>query len=259
MVSEAVKTAFVRGEPDAVRDVYDDCGGLVFGVAYKVLGDHSLAEEAKQETFERAWKAAQSFDASRELEPWLTVIASRVARDIARREEHRRHETLGDRESASARLDEPLEFETLMEVRRALKALQPIERAVVYLQFYEGLTHVQIANRLRIPLGTVKSRSDRARRHLSDSLLVKDDPFEAVKIEANQGLDSPTAQGAIERAFAEIAMPPAPEPALLTAVLLAELDCWLSTPNDAFEWSDPPLARNDRDESEVPDAATTVP
>jgi RNA polymerase sigma-70 factor, ECF subfamily len=171
MTSMALKRAFVRRDPDAVRRIYNECRALVYRVAYKILGNPSLAEEATQEVFERSWQAAHTFDISREFEPWIAVIAWRAAVDISRREFRRRHETLNEAESQSILVEDTLEIESILEVRRALKALPPDERNVVYLQFYEGLTHGQIADRLKIPLGTVKSRADRARHQLSASLI----------------------------------------------------------------------------------------
>lgn len=232
MISEATKADFVRGEAEAVREVYNACLALVYGVALKVLGNHYLAEEATQETFERAWKAAQRFDVDRELEPWLAVIAWRVALDVFRREVRRRHETLNDAESAANRLvDDSLEFETFIEqcwrtevVHRALEALQPDERNVVYLQFYRGLTHGEIAERLGIPLGTVKSRSDRARRHLSDSLQDVDllETIEIRRIES-PAPPPPRAKMPVERATV-FTIPESARP-----LVLDDLDEWLPT------------------------------
>jgi RNA polymerase sigma factor (sigma-70 family) len=81
-----LRARFRQGDPDAVRSVYRSHGRLVYAVAYKVLGDRDRAEEATQQTFVKAWRAAQSFDPSRELGPWLATIARRVAIDLYRHE-----------------------------------------------------------------------------------------------------------------------------------------------------------------------------
>jgi RNA polymerase sigma-70 factor, ECF subfamily len=246
MISETAKRAFVQGEPDAVQGVYDECGGLVYSVAYKILGDHALAEDAVQETFERAWKAAHTFDPTRELEPWLAVIARRAAVDISRREARRCHQTLNEAESASRLGDDYFDIETLIEVRRALKELQSNERDIVYLQFYEGLTHVQIADRLRIPLGTVKSRSDRARRQLSDSLNDWDVEIGDVvdlcdpRTLPTRGVTAPTARKPRVRSDERLAEQ-ASEPAVTS-----ELGRWISALSDLAVWTDPPPALRDR-------------
>ena len=65
MQEREIRARFRQGDPDAVRSVYRSHGRLVYAVAYKVLGDRSLAEEATQQTFVKAWRAAQSFDPAR--------------------------------------------------------------------------------------------------------------------------------------------------------------------------------------------------
>src|ERR1700733_4193530 len=80
---------FAAGDPDSVRVVYQRYARLVYAVAFKLLGERGLAEEATQQTFLSAWRAAASFDVSRELGPWLATIARRAAIDIHRREVRR--------------------------------------------------------------------------------------------------------------------------------------------------------------------------
>jgi RNA polymerase sigma-70 factor (ECF subfamily) len=82
---------FAAGDPDAVRAVYQTYGRLVYSVAFKVLGDVGLAEDATQQTFVQAWRAAASYDPTRALGPWLASIARRAAIDVYRRT--RRHQT----------------------------------------------------------------------------------------------------------------------------------------------------------------------
>jgi RNA polymerase sigma-70 factor (ECF subfamily) len=164
---------FRAGDPDAVRAVYREYGRLVFAVACKVLGDRGLAEEATQQTFLQAWRSAQSFDPTREMAPWLATIARRVAIDLHRREARRSHERLDEFSSRPAVVTLPETAETayqVWEVRRAVEDLPPDERDVVRLQHLEGLTHTEIAERLGVPPGTVKSRSFRAHRHLAARL-----------------------------------------------------------------------------------------
>ena len=60
---------FRDGDPDAVRAVYREYGRLVYSVAHRALGNRELAEDAAQQTFVQAWRAARSFDPGRELGP----------------------------------------------------------------------------------------------------------------------------------------------------------------------------------------------
>src|SRR5215217_1321027 len=100
MLDEGVVAGFREGDPDAVRAVYREYGRLVYGVAHKVLGDPDLADEAAQQAFVQAWKAAASFDPTRELGPWLATIARRAAIDVHRRQPRVDTEPLDDATAA---------------------------------------------------------------------------------------------------------------------------------------------------------------
>ncbi|HUA70174.1 MAG TPA: RNA polymerase sigma factor [Solirubrobacteraceae bacterium] len=169
-----LRARFRQGDPDAVREVYRSYGRLVYAVAYKVLGDRGLAEEATQQTFVKAWRAAQSFDEQRELGPWLAAIARRVAIDLYRREAVRATDPL---ESAApgepALVSSPQSAEAIYdvwEVREAVAQLPAEEQEVVRLQHLDGFTHAQIAERIGVAVGTVKSRSFRAHKRLAAML-----------------------------------------------------------------------------------------
>jgi RNA polymerase sigma-70 factor (ECF subfamily) len=157
-----------------VREVYRSHGRLVYAVAHRVLGDRGLAEEATQQTFVKAWRAAQSFDERRELGPWLAAIARRVAIDLYRREAVRSADPIesvpaGDPAVVAA----PQEAEAIYdvwEVRQAVAELPADEQEVVRLQHLDGFTHTQIAERLGVAVGTVKSRSFRAHKRLAAML-----------------------------------------------------------------------------------------
>lgn len=170
MVDTAVRTGFRNGDPEAVRAVYRAYGRVVYEVAYKVLGDKGLAEEATQQAFLKAWRAADSFDQSRELGPWLAAIARRAAIDVYRREAVRvadpiDHVAPGD--PALATEPETATLTHAWEVRQAVEELPEDERAIVRLQHFEGLTHPEIAEQLGVAVGTVKSRSFRAHKRLA--------------------------------------------------------------------------------------------
>ena len=88
-VDARLRIRFRNGDPDAVRAVYTAYGRLVYAVAYAILRERGLCEEATQQTFLKAWRGAGSIDPARELGPWLATIARRVSIDIYRRETHR--------------------------------------------------------------------------------------------------------------------------------------------------------------------------
>ena len=155
---------FRRGDPDAVRELYDRFARAIFTVGYKALGDRSLAEEVVQITFTKAWVASARFDADEPLAPWLYVIARRAAIDVFRRESRHVASVI---ETDIAAL--PPSFEELWdawEVRTAIDLLPAVERQVIQAVHYEAKTMPEIAAELGVPLGTVKSRSHRAHLRL---------------------------------------------------------------------------------------------
>ncbi|MBV9800660.1 MAG: sigma-70 family RNA polymerase sigma factor [Solirubrobacterales bacterium] len=165
---------FRDGDPDAVRAAYSAYGRLVYGVAYGVLADRSLSEEATQQTFLNAWRSAERVDPGRDLGPWLATIARRASIDIYRREARRAAKPLEDVPADNPALTSPTfaldDAYDVWEVRRAVSLLPGDEQQIVRAQHFEGLTHQQIAARFGIPVGTVKSRSHRAHQRLASSL-----------------------------------------------------------------------------------------
>jgi RNA polymerase sigma factor (sigma-70 family) len=161
---------FRVGDPEAVRAVYREYGRLVFAVAHKTLGSRELAEEATQQTFVKAWQAASTFEPNRDLGPWLATIARRTAIDLYRRESRRQAESLSNLSSEPATvvdLQDGVERSfDVWSVRQAVDDLPAEEREVVRLQHLEQLSQPEVAERLGLPLGTVKSRSFRAHQRL---------------------------------------------------------------------------------------------
>lgn len=161
---------FRAGDEDAVGVIYRRYAGPVATVARSMIGDAQLVEDVVQQTFVKAWRAASSFDEGRELGPWLYAIARRTAIDALR---HERRPTIGGHAPETDVAVTPISFERtwqIFEVRRAVDDLPLEEREVVRLSHLVGLTHAEIADRLGIPIGTVKSRSGRAHKRLAAAL-----------------------------------------------------------------------------------------
>jgi RNA polymerase sigma-70 factor (ECF subfamily) len=163
--SPSVIAAFARREPEAVRAIYEEYGGLVYSIAVRVLGRAALAEDATQQTFVRAWQAADRIDTDRDPAPWLAQIAKRVAIDLARAE-RRSTRDVGLRGA----VPDDRALDRQWRVRRAIDTLPRDEAQVMRLQHVDGLTQQQVAARLGIALGTVKSRSHRAHRKIAERL-----------------------------------------------------------------------------------------
>jgi RNA polymerase sigma-70 factor (ECF subfamily) len=166
-VEREVLERFRDGDESAVKAVYERFRGPVFAISLSVLHDHGLAADATQQTFIKAWQAATTYDAERELAPWIYAIARRTAIDIYRKQA---------KSVTSEEVDTPVPPPAMdviwevFEVRSALDRLPDEERQVIKLSHFDGLTHVEIAAHMDIPVGTVKSRSHRAHRRLLEML-----------------------------------------------------------------------------------------
>ena len=166
----ATVARFRDRDAEALAQVYDRYHRAVWSVVLSVTRADHLAQEAMQDTFVRAWQAAPSFDPGRPLGPWLMTIARHSALDLIRRE---LRPTRGGHEAEQdAVVEDPGMDDVWMawQVQEALQQLGEDERAIVRLSFFEDLTQPQIADRLGVPLGTVKSRSHRAHRRLAELL-----------------------------------------------------------------------------------------
>jgi RNA polymerase sigma-70 factor, ECF subfamily len=162
------------GDPEALRPLYDRYSRAVFTVCYRSLGERTLAEDATQQTFLQAWRAASTFDVDRDPGPWLYAIARRAAVDVYRRERRHRSNVVADLRGEDPEIAIlPPSFEGMWEaweVRTAVDRLSSEEQAVIKATVFLGLTHQEAAESLGIPVGTVKSRTYRAHRRLADLL-----------------------------------------------------------------------------------------
>lgn len=147
-----------RGEP--MERLIDRYGGPLFGYGLRLLKDRGMAEELVQDTFVRLWRGAARFDPERgSARTWIYAIARNSAIDMQRRRSARPLE-VGDLEPDALGSEEPHErLVEQLEVRDALSGLSENHRQVLELAYDEGLTQSQIADRLGIPVGTVKTRT----------------------------------------------------------------------------------------------------
>lgn len=153
-------------DPDVVRDLYQCYGRIVFSVAKRIVGDTGLAEEATQVAFTNLWRASGRVDPARDVRPLLFTITRRAALDIAQRERRRPWTELDPQLPAPAGADAIDAAWTAWQVREAIDQLPNEEREIVRLQHLEGMSHAEIAMKLGLPIGTVKSRSFRAHGRL---------------------------------------------------------------------------------------------
>jgi RNA polymerase sigma-70 factor (ECF subfamily) len=149
------------GDSDAsMRALVRAYGGGLYGFALKRLDDPGLAEEVVQEVMERVWRNAESFDARRgSLRNWVYEIATNLVID-AHRLRAARPPLARNGGVDVADENRSLEHEVLRwQVRSVMAQLRPEHREVIALLHFEGLKVREAAERLRLPVGTVKSRS----------------------------------------------------------------------------------------------------
>ena len=164
-------------DPKAMSDLYDRYGRLAYSLICRVVRDTSAAEDLLQETFMRVWNRVNSFDGERgALGPWVLAVARNRAIDYVR--------SVSGRMQAGAvdldRIEHPAHFSDLdaralaidrvRRLKNAFEKLTPNQRMVIELAYYEGMSQTEMAERLKQPLGTVKTWTRSALKILRDQL-----------------------------------------------------------------------------------------
>lgn len=158
---EQILEAVALGDGDALGVLFDRFGRLAYGLAFRILRDQTLAEDAVQEAFLAVWRSADAYQRERaKPSTWILTVVHRRAVDLVRREERRRGEPLDAApEPTSGPADEDVELRgRRAAVQSALLELPGDQRQALELAYYGGLTQSELAERLGVPLGTVKSR-----------------------------------------------------------------------------------------------------
>jgi len=171
-----------RAKKDALSELYDRYNRLVFSVAYAILGDRALAEEVTLDVFVRVWQRAKTYQPERaKVSTWLVAITRHHAIDILRRKKSHPEGNSLAWDTASLQngfaLHNPVEDTELVlqqeRVREALAQLPAEQRQALELAYFKGYSHTQIADVLKQPLGTVKTRIRLAMQKLRQ--LLKED------------------------------------------------------------------------------------
>ena len=170
---EAVVALVARRQESALAELYDRHGRIAYGLAFRVLRDSALAEDAVQEAFLALWRGADRFVPERgSASSWLLTLVHRRAVDVVRREERRRADPLPELEttgSSGADDDAMLRLER-ERVVGALRQLPDSQREALELAYYAGFSQSELAERLGVPLGTIKSRMNAGLARLRDLL-----------------------------------------------------------------------------------------
>src|SRR5947208_6560501 len=164
-----------RGDRDAFARLYDMYGGAAYALALRIVRDRELSADVVQDAFLTVWRQASKFDAARgQPSTWILTLTHHKAVDTVRRHERRRAEALDEAAGAPDQappVDEQAWSSVARDqVRRALAKLPDPHREVIELAYFAGYTQSELAERLALPIGTVKSRTFAAMRALRDSL-----------------------------------------------------------------------------------------
>ena len=180
---EALLALCSRADENALGELYDRYGRVAYGLALRIVRDRSLAEDAVQEGFLAVWRSAGAFLAEQgKPSTWILTLVHRRAVDIVRREERRRADPLEetDQPTGEATDEEAWLRAQRQVVQEALRKLPPEQREAIELAYYGGFTQSELAERLGLPLGTIKSRMftglKRLRELLAESGLDVDAP-----------------------------------------------------------------------------------
>jgi RNA polymerase sigma-70 factor (ECF subfamily) len=164
LADEDLMSLVEEGDSGAFAVLYDRHGRAAYSLAYRMMGERQAAEDLVQDVFLRVWRSTASYRSNRgSVRTWiLTIVRNRGVDQIRSHSSRRRTQ---DRVEASAETSQPSEAFTEAwrnsrrdQVRDALKTLPPEQLKILELAYFSGYTHVEIAELMDLPLGTVKGR-----------------------------------------------------------------------------------------------------
>lgn len=171
-----------RRDPDAFAVLYDRHGGAAYSLAHRIVGDRAIAEDVTQEAFLSLWRSSARFEPARgSVRSWTLAIVRNRAIDSLRKAAGNAPKldldddaALAEQRSEQLTDAEAIRRDASARVRGALGALPREQSEVIGLAFFGGFSHVEIAEMLEMPLGTVKGRMrlglERIRSTLSEGM-----------------------------------------------------------------------------------------
>ncbi len=158
----------LSGDIEAFSEIVEACQSAVYNLAFRLLGDPAEAEDIAQEAFLRAFKNLSFYDSKGSFLRWLLAITYNLSMDCLRRRAReikamKAFSTLNDRQNWG------LESST-MEVQELIGRLDAVDRAIVVLKYWHGLSLKEIGEIVGLGEGAVKVRLHRARLRLADEL-----------------------------------------------------------------------------------------
>jgi RNA polymerase sigma-70 factor (ECF subfamily) len=175
----ALVARMAAGDEAALAAFYDATMPRVYGLAVRICGSFATAEEIAADVYYQCWTAAARYDPARsKVMTWLLMICRSRAIDAVRSRDpalaHEAPETLVEDDEDRPRERDPQDLLDLVQsgtaVHGALARLSPVQRQMIGLAFFRGLSHQEIAAHARLPLGTVKAHIRRALELLRQTL-----------------------------------------------------------------------------------------
>lgn len=159
---EELVLALRQREKVAIEALYDMYSSSLFGVIVRIVNDTALAEDILQDTFVKIWNSFSSYSTEKgRLFTWMVNIARNLAIDKIRSKDFKNQGKNQDIENNVAFIDEQRNAvykPELLGVKELVEGLKPEQKSILDLVYFKGYTHVEAADELGVPLGTVKTR-----------------------------------------------------------------------------------------------------
>jgi len=159
---EELITALRNREKIAAEALYDMYSASLYGVIFRIVVDTATAEDVLQDTFVKIWNSFSSYSADKgRLFTWMVNIARNLAIDKIRSKDFKNQNKNQELENNVVAIDEQRNTvykPELMGIKDLIETLKPEQKSILDLVYFKGYTHVEAADELGVPLGTIKTR-----------------------------------------------------------------------------------------------------
>jgi RNA polymerase sigma factor (sigma-70 family) len=159
---EELVLALRNREKIAVEALYDMYSASLYGVIVRIVIDEATSEDVLQETFVKIWHSFSSYSEEKgRLFTWMVNIARNLSIDKLRSKDFKNHSKNQELENNVTSIDEQKNTvykPELMGIKELVQKLKPEQKSILDLVYFKGYTHVEAADELGIPLGTIKTR-----------------------------------------------------------------------------------------------------
>ncbi|RFZ81598.1 sigma-70 family RNA polymerase sigma factor [Mucilaginibacter terrenus] len=159
---EELVSALRNREKVAIEALYDMYSASLFGVISRIITDTAVAEDVLQETFVKIWNSFSGYSAEKgRLFTWMVNIARNLSIDKVRSKDYKNQNKNQELENNVTFIDEQRNTvykPELLGIRDLVSTLKPEQKSILDLVYFKGYTHVEAADELGVPLGTIKTR-----------------------------------------------------------------------------------------------------